>query len=112
MRRIIRGVVGLLVLIAAMPGRGLSQSTLHLQEFFRQNIGLTEDQIAAIRNGQAVAKAVPSRTPDEIFLFGAVYIHASPEAYVQFAHDFDRLRTRSLAIWHSGCSAILHNFLT
>jgi len=92
MRRIIRGVVGLLVLIAAMPGRGLSQSTLHLQEFFRQNIGLTEDQIAAIRNGQAVAKAVPSRTPDEIFLFGAVYIHASPEAYVRLAHDFDRLR--------------------
>jgi hypothetical protein len=26
-------------------------------------------------------------------LFGAVYIHASPEAYLRFAHDFDRLRT-------------------
>ena len=40
-----------------------------------------------------MAKAVPSRTPAEIFLFGAVYIHAAPEAYVSFAHDFDRLRT-------------------
>ena len=28
---------------------------------------LTEDQIAAIRNGQAIAKAVPSRILDEIF---------------------------------------------
>ena len=34
-----------------------------------------------------------SRSPDEIFLFGAVYIHASPEGYLRFAHDFDRLRT-------------------
>ena len=25
-------------------------------------------------------------------MFGAVYIHAAPEAYVLFAHDFDRLR--------------------
>ena len=39
-----------------------------------------------------MAKAVPSRTPAEIFLFGAVYIHTVPEAYVLFAHDFDRLR--------------------
>jgi hypothetical protein len=37
-------------------------------------------------------KALPSRTPAEVFLFGAVYIHAAPESYLQFAHDFDRLR--------------------
>src|SRR5271166_3099208 len=76
--------------VAALPG--FSQSNPDLDTFFRQNIGLNEDQIAAIRNGQAVAKAVPSRTPAEIFLFGAVYIHAAPEAYVLVAHDFDRLR--------------------
>jgi len=75
-----------------MPVPGFSQSNPDLQAFFRQSIGLTEDQIAAIRNGQAIAKAVPSRIPDEIFLFGAVYIHAAPEAYLRFARDFDRLR--------------------
>jgi hypothetical protein len=32
-----------------------------------------------------------SRTPDEIFVWGAVYVKASPESYVQFASDFDRL---------------------
>jgi len=75
-----------------MPLQGFSQSNPHLEAFFRQSIGLTDDQIAAIRNGQAIAKAVPSRIPDEIFLFGAVYIHAAPEAYLRFARDFDRLR--------------------
>ncbi|HTT22337.1 MAG TPA: hypothetical protein VMG82_25645, partial [Candidatus Sulfotelmatobacter sp.] len=33
-----------------------------------------------------------SRTPAEVFLVGAIYIHATPESYLQFARDFDRLR--------------------
>ena len=68
------------------------QSNPDLQSFFQQDVGLTLDQIAAIRSGQPVAKTMPSRTPDEVFLFGAVYIHAAPESYVQFSHDFDRRR--------------------
>jgi hypothetical protein len=63
-----------------------------LQTFFRQNIGLSEDQISRIRDGGPVTKALPSRTPSEVFLFGAVYVQAAPESYYQFAHDFDRLR--------------------
>jgi len=91
-KRTVIHIVALLVVVGAAPLPGFSQSNPDLQTFFRQNIGLNEDQIAAIRNGQAVTKAVPSRTPAEVFLFGAVYIHAAPEAYVRFAHDFDRLR--------------------
>lgn len=92
MTQTIKRVIMLLITTAATPHALYSQSNLHLQTFFRQSVGLTEDQIAAIRKGHAVAKAVPSRTAAEIFLFGAVYIHADPEAYVQFAHDFERLR--------------------
>ena len=92
MMRTVRSMAAVLIMTAVMPGHGFSQSNPNLQAFFRQSVGLNEDQIAAIRNGQAVAKATPSRTPDEIFLFGAVYIHAAPEAYVSFANDFDRLR--------------------
>src|SRR5215470_7029213 len=92
MMRALMRMVALLVVVAAISWPGFSQSNPDLQAFFRQNIGLNEDQIAAIRNGQAVTKAVPSRAPPEVFLFGAVYIHAAPEAYVRFAHDFDRLR--------------------
>ena len=35
---------------------------------------------------------IPPRTPAEVLLFGAVYIHASPETFFQFARNFDRLR--------------------
>jgi hypothetical protein len=92
---IIRSVVQTAALLGLMAVAALStfcQSNPDLQTFFRQDIGLTQDQIAAIRSGQPIAKTMPSRTPDEVFLFGAVYIHAVPESYVQFSHDFDRLR--------------------
>src|SRR5208283_3978437 len=78
------------ILLASVPS--FSQSNSRLQEFFRNNIGLSEEQIAAIKSGRAVVKAMPSRSPAEVFLFGAVYVHAAPEKYIQFAHDFDRLR--------------------
>ncbi len=85
-------IAALLALIAAAALPCFSQSNPDLQTFFRQGIGLSEDQIAAIRSGQPVAKTLPSRTPAEVFLFGAVYIHAAPESYLQFARDFERLR--------------------
>lgn len=78
------------MLLIGVPS--FSQSNSTLEDFFRINIGLSEAQIAEIKAGKAVVKAMPSRTPAEVFLFGAVYIHAAPERYIQFAHDFDRLR--------------------
>lgn len=80
------------ILIAAAALTTASQPNADLQTFFREDIGFTQDQIDDIRNGQPVTKALASRTPAEVFLFGAVYIHAAPESYVQFATDFDRLR--------------------
>jgi hypothetical protein len=79
-------------LIAVASTAGSSQSNRDLQTFFRQDLRLSQDQIDAIRSGQPVAKAMPSRTPAEVFLVGAVYIHAAPESYLKFALDFDRLR--------------------
>jgi hypothetical protein len=88
-----RTFIGILALLAAgIPSPGLPQSSPKLQRFFQQNIGLNEDQIRSIRDGEPVAKALPSRTPDEMFLFGAVYIHAAPEAYLLYARDLDRIR--------------------
>jgi len=88
-----RTFIGILALLAAgIPSPGLPQSSPKLQTFFQQNIGLNEDQIRSIRDGEPVAKALPSRTPDEMFLFGAVFIHAAPEAYLLYARDLDRIR--------------------
>lgn len=84
-------VLAVLALIAGACLPALSQSK-NLERFFRQSVGLTQNQISEIRRGHAVAKALRSRTLDEVFLFGAVYIHAQPEAYVAYAHDVDRLR--------------------
>jgi hypothetical protein len=61
-------------------------------KFFRDYVGLKEDQIAAIRKGRAVAKVVESRTPDEVFVFGSVYVQSTPEKYLKLASDIDALR--------------------
>lgn len=81
-----------LISFAAVAPPGSCQSNPDLQTFFRQDIGLSPDQIAAIQKGEPVAKNLPSREPAEVFLFGAIYIHAAPEKYLQFARDFDRMR--------------------
>jgi hypothetical protein len=70
-----------------------AQTNPNLRTYFKEYIGLSDDQIAAIRAGQAFAKNLHSRNADEIFVFGAVYIKATPESYVKFARDFDRLRS-------------------
>src|SRR5579864_2605517 len=91
MHRSIIGTASLMILIVAavLP---VSAQDPKLMKFFRDSVALTPDQIAAIRSGQPVAKNLPSRTPAEVFLFGAIYIHATPESYLKFAQDFDRLR--------------------
>ncbi len=89
-RAVATGVALFLIMLASLPAS--AQSDAGLQDFFRNNIGLTDDEMAAIRSGNAVVKALPSRTADEVFLFGAVYIHALPENYVKFVRDFARLR--------------------
>jgi hypothetical protein len=53
---------------------------------------LSEDQIGAIRSGKAVAKVIESRTPNEVFVFGSVYVEASPESYLKLASDVNALR--------------------
>jgi hypothetical protein len=61
-------------------------------KFFRDYVGLKEDQIAAIRNGKVVAKIVETRSPDEVFVFGSVYVQSTPERYLKLASDIDALR--------------------
>jgi hypothetical protein len=61
-------------------------------KFFREYVGLNDEQIAAIDRGKAIAKVMDSRTPDEVFVFGSVYVEATPESYLRFASDVDALR--------------------
>jgi len=91
MRRILPAL--LLLTLAASFGRyGTAQPSPRLQTFFEQNAGLTQDQIDDIRHGIPVVKSMPPRASTEVFLLGAVYIHAAPEGYLKLILDFDRMR--------------------
>lgn len=81
-------VVMLLPLFAVWP-QG-NEGTV--EQFFREYIGLNNDQITEIRGGKAVARILESRTPDEVFVFGAVYVRSTPEDYLRLASDVDSLR--------------------
>jgi hypothetical protein len=84
-------VAVLTLLLTTRVSPGFSQTSTELKSFLSQRIGLSQDQIAAIQNGQPVAKNMDSRSPAEIFVFGVIYINAAPESYVKFASDFNRL---------------------
>ena len=81
-----------LAVLVATAATGFCQSNPALETYFRQNIGLSQAEISDIQSGKPVAKALPSRTRAEVFLFGAVYIHATPDSYFRYATDFDQLR--------------------
>jgi len=61
-------------------------------KFYREYVGLNDVQISSIRSGKAIAKIIDSPTPDEVFVFGSVYINSTPESYLKFASDIDQLR--------------------
>ncbi len=67
-------------------------SILEPRAFFTEQIGLSAAEVAVIDRGGAVTKVLRSKTPAEIFLFGAVYVNADPDAYVELAFDMGRLR--------------------
>jgi hypothetical protein len=82
------------LLLLLISGAGLAAIGQEAEpyKFFREYVGLNDDQIAAIHSGKAIAKVMDSRTPDEVFVFGSVYVEATPESYLRFASDVDALR--------------------
>jgi hypothetical protein len=62
------------------------------ETFFHDFVGLSDDQIRDIGAGKAMAKVLDTPTPDEVFVFGAVYINSTPERYLEMASDIDALR--------------------
>ena len=81
-----------LLLLASNVSSAASGQPLVLDKFLRENAGLNAEQIDSVHQGKAVAVVLESPTPDEIFVFGTVYVDAAPESYLQFANDFDALR--------------------
>jgi len=82
----------ILTCVAVFSALSISQTNPNLHAYFKEYVGLTDAQIASIRGGQAFAKNLHSRTADEIFVFGAVFVNAPPESYVKLSRDYGRLR--------------------
>jgi hypothetical protein len=84
----------LLAFLLPSTGTGLGANEAGAEPYtvFREYVGLSDDQIDAIRNGKAVAKVLPSRTPDEVFVFGSVYVKSTPDRYLRLASDVEELR--------------------
>lgn len=70
----------------------VAQASREPHTFFKESIGLQDDQITAIQHGKAVTKVLSTKTPDEVAVFGAIYINASPDEYLKAAQNFDALR--------------------
>ena len=81
-----------LLLVVAGAAFAADNNAAEPQKFFREYVGLDDGQIADIRAGKAVAKVIDSRTPDEVFVFGSVYVQGTPESYLKLASDMDALR--------------------
>lgn len=64
-----------------------------MSTYFKQNIGLSDSEIARIEQGQAVAKILDSPKPSQVFVFGAISINAQPGAYIRSASNLDRLKS-------------------
>ena len=79
-------------LMAATPSVSRPQERPDLMTFFRDTVGLTAGQISSIQNGRAVAKVMKSQTPEEVFLFGVVFIRATPESLLKLSQDLDYVR--------------------
>jgi hypothetical protein len=81
-----------LLLIASGTRLVASEQAFVLDKFLGENVGLDSQQIDSIHRGKAVAIVLDSPTPDEVFVFGTVYVEATPDSYLRFANNFDALR--------------------
>lgn len=85
--------IALCLLLLASPARSAApERTFILDVFLRENINLKPEQIELVHHGKALATVLDSSTPDEVFVFGAIYIQATPASYLRFANNLDELR--------------------
>lgn len=93
MNRSLAFIAVYLSIASVLSHDGICQTSSKLESYFKQNIGLNQDQIDDLHKGKPVAKVMTSRTPADIIVFGAIHINATPESYIEVYRNFDRLRT-------------------
>lgn len=69
-----------------------AQSAPSVEDFLKKDIGLKDEQVNEIRGGKVVTKELRSKKPDEIFVFGAVFVRGKPEDFIAWVRDYRRFR--------------------
>lgn len=92
MRKTLQIAISTILMGLLVAGEQPAKSEAEPDHFFRSFVGLSDDQIRDIGAGKAVAKVLQSPKPDEVFVFGAVYVNSTPERYLKLASDLDALR--------------------
>ena len=90
--RIQSAVTLLFVFLSCKVGIGAKDHRSEPYNYFREYVGLNDEQIQSISNGKALAKVLDTGSADQILVFGAVHIDSTPEKYLRFASDIDALR--------------------
>ena len=80
----------LAALLCASAGHG--QSVEEIRSFLLRKATFSPAEITRMESGQAIAKLLPSPSADYIYVFGAVYVKATPEQYLRYAADAEFLR--------------------
>lgn len=92
MRKLIQVLISGFLFLPGGLTLGDNHQVREPDNFFRQYVRLNDDQVDAIKSGRAIAKIMESRTPEEVFVFGAVYVKSTPERYLRVAGDISHLR--------------------
>jgi hypothetical protein len=82
----------LFIVFLCKVGMGAEDNRSEPYNYFREYVGLNDEQIQSISNGKALAKVLDTGSADQILVFGAVHIDATPDRYLKFASDIDALR--------------------
>jgi hypothetical protein len=85
-----RPILGVVVALPLMLVATSESSDPQLSVLFAQ-VGLTDQQVAAVSAGRPVAKVLPWGGSSEIHVFGAVHITGSPETYLKLSRNVSRL---------------------
>jgi hypothetical protein len=91
----VRGILALVVALASLPVARLADqpASLGLRGYLARAFVLTDAELATIDRGRPVGRSLPSRNNAEIFVVGAIYVNASPDAYIARALDPSQLMT-------------------
>ena len=77
----------LLFIVPAFSTAATKSFPGELRSFLVKQIQLNEKELAAIQSGQSIVKTLPTARPEEIAIFGTVYMDVSPEYYLARFRD-------------------------